>query len=125
MKNALKKKSAAFFTIILILAVGIGVFALYKRHSAAAVTINVYNWGEYISDGSDGGLNVNEEFTRRTGIRVNYSTFQSNESLFAKLQNGGTKYDVVIPSDYMVSKMIERYVNKTRFLTAAKPRLYR
>lgn len=107
MKNALKKKSAAFFTIILIFAVGISVFALYKRHSAAAVTINVYNWGEYISDGSDGGLNVNEEFTRRTGIRVNYSTFQSNESLFAKLQNGGTKYDVVIPSDYMVSKMIE------------------
>ena len=67
----------------------------------------MYNWGEYISDGSNGGLNVNEEFTKRTGIYVNYSTFQSNESLFAKIQNGGAKYDVIIPSDYMISKMIK------------------
>ena len=103
----MKKKLVAIFTIILILAASIGGVLLYKSHKTSAVTINVYNWGEYISDGSDGGLNVNEEFTRRTGIRVNYSTFQSNEALFAKLQNGGTNYDVVIPSDYMVSKMIE------------------
>ena len=67
----------------------------------------VFNWGEYISDGSNGALNVNEEFTKRTGIYVNYSTFQSNESLFAKIQNGGAKYDVIIPSDYMISKMIK------------------
>lgn len=107
MRNALKKKLVAIFTIILILAANVGGVLLYKSHKTSAVTINVYNWGEYISDGSDGGLNVNEEFTRRTGIRVNYSTFQSNEALFAKLQNGGTNYDVVIPSDYMVSKMIE------------------
>ena len=83
-------------------------FTLYKNNYKSAVTINVYNWGEYIADGTDGSLNVNEEFTKRTGIRVNYSTFQSNEALFAKIQNGGTKYDVIIPSDYMVSKMIEQ-----------------
>ena len=82
-------------------------FVLYKNNKKSKIIINVYNWGEYISDGTNGSLNVNEEFTKRTGIYVNYSTFQSNESLFAKIQNGGAKYDVIIPSDYMVSKMIK------------------
>ena len=70
------------------------------------VTINVYNWGEYISDGSDGTLNVNQEFTRRTGIHVNYTTFDTNESLYSKLVSGGASYDVIFPSDYMVARMI-------------------
>lgn len=68
--------------------------------------INVYNWGEYISDGSDGSLNVNEEFTRRTGIKVNYTNYASNEDLYAKLKSGGASYDVIIPSDYMIERMI-------------------
>lgn len=70
------------------------------------VTINVYNWGEYIANGTDGSPDVNEEFTRRTGIKVNYTTFDSNESLYSKLVGGGADYDVIIPSDYMVSKLI-------------------
>lgn len=71
------------------------------------VTINVYNWGEYIANGTDGSLDVNEEFTRRTGIRVNYTTYDSNESLYSKLVGGGADYDVIIPSDYMVSRLID------------------
>ena len=67
------------------------------------VTINVYNWGEYIANGTDDSMDVNEEFTRRTGIRVNYTTFDSNEALYSKLVGGGADYDVIIPSDYMVS----------------------
>lgn len=70
------------------------------------VTINVYNWGEYISNGTDGSLDVNAEFTRRTGIKVNYTTFDTNESLYSKLVGGGADYDVIFPSDYMVSKLI-------------------
>ena len=70
------------------------------------VTINVYNWGEYIANGTDGSMDVNAEFTRRTGIRVNYTTFDSNEALYSKLAGGGADYDVIIPSDYMVSKFI-------------------
>lgn len=70
------------------------------------VTINVYNWGEYIANGTDDSLDINEEFTRRTGIQVNYTTFDSNESLYSKLAGGGADYDVIIPSDYMVSKLI-------------------
>lgn len=78
-----------------------------KSSDNSKTTINVYNWGEYISDGTDNTLNVNKEFTKLTGIEVNYTTFQSNEELFAKLSSGGSDYDVIIPSDYMVSRLIE------------------
>ena len=88
-------------------------FALMPAQPARAaegtdqgVTINVYNWGEYIANGTDGSLDINAEFTRRTGIRVNYTTFDSNESLYSKLVGGGADYDVIIPSDYMVSRII-------------------
>lgn len=68
--------------------------------------INVYNWGEYISDGAEGALDVNAEFTRRTGIRVNYTNYASNEDMYAKLKSGGANYDVIIPSDYMIQRLI-------------------
>ncbi len=71
------------------------------------VTINVYNWGQYISDGSDGYIDVNAAFTAETGIEVNYSTFDSNETMYTKLKTGGSSYDVIIPSDYMVARLIE------------------
>ena len=88
------------------------VFFYKSNLSKNAVTINVYNWGEFIADGSDGLLDVNKEFTKKTGINVNYATFQSNEALYAKLLSGGTKYDVIIPSDYMVSKLREKNMLK-------------
>lgn len=65
-------------------------------------TIRVYNWGEYIADG------VLEQFEEETGIRVEYDTFNDNESLYAKVKNAGSdSYDIIVPSDYMVKKMIE------------------
>lgn len=70
------------------------------------VTINVYNWGMYISDGTDGYLDVNKAFTAATGIKVNYMTYDSNETLYTKLKTGGVSYDVIIPSDYMVGRLI-------------------
>ena len=79
----------------------------YERFKDKGMSINVYNWGEYISDGSDGLLDVNSEFTRLTGIQVNYSTYATNEELYAKLKGGGASYDVIIPSDYMISRMIK------------------
>ena len=69
--------------------------------------INVYNWGEYISDGAEGSMDVNEEFYKETGIRVNYTTFDSNENMYNKLKGGGANYDIVIPSDYMIARLIE------------------
>lgn len=70
-------------------------------------TINVYNWGVYISDGEDGTLDVNAEFTKKTGIKVNYKVYETNEELYTILSTGGTDIDVVIPSDYMIGKLIE------------------
>ena len=74
--------------------------------SADGGSINVYNWGQYISDGSDGYIDVNKAFTEETGITVNYMTFDSNESMYTKLKTGGSTYDVIIPSDYMIAKLI-------------------
>lgn len=74
---------------------------------AADNEITVYNWGQYISDGTDGSLDVIAAFEEETGIKVNYLTFDSNESMYTKLKTGGTTYDVIIPSDYMIGKLIE------------------
>lgn len=98
---------ALISTVLLISICGFMAFCFKDNINSDTVTINVYNWGEYISDGTNGTMDVNAEFTKRTGIKVNYSTYQSNEALFAKLQSGATKYDVIIPSDYMIAKMIE------------------
>ena len=57
--------------------------------SLAGTTINVYNWGEYISDGSEGSMDVNAEFTKRTGIKVNYNNYDTNENMYAKLKSDG------------------------------------
>ncbi len=65
---------------------------------AAEGYINVYNWGQYISDGTDGYIDVNAAFEEATGIKVNYMTFDSNESMYTKLRTGGSAYDVIIPS---------------------------
>lgn len=62
--------------------------------------LNVYNWGEYMD------LDLIPEFEDEFGVRVNYSMFASNEEMYTKLL-GGTHYDVLIPSDYMIQKLIE------------------
>ncbi|MBQ8961291.1 MAG: ABC transporter substrate-binding protein [Ruminococcus sp.] len=80
----------------------------YTRFKGKGISINVYNWGEYISTGADEGtLDVNGEFEKLTGIKVNYTNYATNEELYAKLKGGGAAYDVIIPSDYMISKMIK------------------
>lgn len=79
----------------------------YERLKDENITLNVYNWGEYISTGTDGeSMDINAEFEALTGIKVNYTTFDTNESLYSKLKSGGAEYDVIIPSDYMIGKMI-------------------
>lgn len=80
----------------------------YTKFKDKGISINVYNWGEYISTGADEGtLDVNSEFEKLTGIKVNYTNYATNEELYAKLKGGGASYDIIIPSDYMISKMIK------------------
>lgn len=79
----------------------------YEKFKGKDMSINVYNWGEYVSDGSDGSMDVNKEFEKLTGIKVNYTTYASNEEMYVKLKVGGVGYDVVIPSDYMIARLIK------------------
>ena len=79
----------------------------WPRFANDNITLNVYNWGLYISDGSDDSVDVVSAFEELTGIKVNYTTFDSNESLYAKMKSGGASYDVIFPSDYMVGKLIQ------------------
>ncbi len=74
--------------------------------SLAGTTLNVFNWGEYISDGGEGSLDVIKAFENLTGIKVNYSYYESNESMYAKLKTGAVSYDIIIPSDYMIQRLI-------------------
>ncbi|MBQ8002641.1 MAG: extracellular solute-binding protein [Clostridia bacterium] len=78
----------------------------YTKFKDEKITINVANWGEYMSLGEDEMIHVNEQFQALTGIKVNYVTYANNEGLYAKLKSGGADYDIVIPSDYMISKLI-------------------
>ena len=75
--------------------------------------LNVYNWGEYIADGSEGYPDVVKNFekwykeTYGTPVKVNYSTYPSNEDMYSKISSGAAQYDVIIPSDYMIARMID------------------
>ena len=77
------------------------------------LTLNVYNWGEYISDGSEDSFDTIREFetwyeeTYGQKVTVNYSTYASNEDMYNKISSGAVSYDVIIPSDYMIAKMAE------------------
>ncbi len=81
--------------------------------SSKTLTLNVYNWGEYISDGSEDSFDTIREFEKwyeanyKQKVKVNYTTFASNEDMYAKLSSGAVSYDVVIPSDYMIARMRE------------------
>ena len=67
----------------------------------AQPTVNVCSWGEYIDE------DLITQFEEETGILVNYQTADSNETLYSLLKSGGADYDVIVPSDYMISQLIE------------------
>ena len=99
-------KRLAVAAAVVVLLVG-GVCAVFSARQET-VTLNVYNWGQYIADGSDDSLEVIKAFEERyPHIKVNYSTYDSNEMMYSKLSNGGITVDVIIPSDYMIARLIE------------------
>ncbi len=99
------------------------VFTLFIPVSAAqeGQILNVYNWGVYMDLGGDDGayydekasMDVNKAFeswylqTYGESITVNYSNYENNEAMYQKLVAGGASYDIVIPSDYMVNRLIK------------------
>lgn len=106
-------------SLLLVLVLLLSVFSLSSCNegSLPKKVLHVYNWGQYISDGSGDLPDVNalfeayfnEHLAEKYGfeIEVNYSTYPSNEDMYNKLVSGSASFDVVIPSDYMIEKMIE------------------
>ena len=113
----IKKLSSLILAVIIVALMVPYVSAAEKDYSHLAGTeINVYNWGEYISDGAEGSMDVNKKFEEETGIKVNYTTYDSNENMYNKIKGGGANYDIIIPSEYMIERMIsEGLLEKINF----------
>lgn len=111
------KKSVAFvLSLVLLVSLLTASVSVQAGEPKDVVTLYVYNWGEYISDGSEDSYDSNAEFENYFNenlaeefgykVKVNYSTFSSNEDMYAKVSSGAVKYDIVVPSDYMIERMI-------------------
>ena len=111
MMRTVRRSLSLLLMLLLLIPLTVGLSAC-SSGGGDTVTLYVYNWGEYISDGSEGTLDTNEMFedwyyeTYGVKVEVNYSTYSSNESMYAKLSSGSVNYDVVVPSDYMIERMI-------------------
>jgi spermidine/putrescine transport system substrate-binding protein len=99
----MKKLQSLIIGIVLIIVVLLlGVRQLEKSTGmAGAQVLNIYNWGDYIDP------ELLKKFEEESGYKVNYDTFDSNEAMFTKIRQGGTAYDISIPSEYMIQKMID------------------
>lgn len=79
-----------------------------SQPSGDNVTLNVYNWGQYMALGDDGAMDIIEAFEKKyPNIKVNYTTYDTNETMYTKLKAGGISVDLIFPSDYMIGRMIE------------------
>ena len=108
----MKKRIISLTLCLILLCLCVLPLASCSESSDSGVTkLYVYNWGEYISDGSEGSLDSNRAFeewyfeTYGERIEVVYSTFSSNEDMYAKLTAGAVSYDVIVPSDYMIARL--------------------
>ncbi|MDD3165567.1 MAG: extracellular solute-binding protein, partial [Oscillospiraceae bacterium] len=113
----MKKKILAMVLVIALMAASMTALTGCGAGSNDTVTINVYNWGQYIAEGDDGCIDVIAQFEDTyPNIKVNYTTYDSNETLYSKLKTGGVNYDVIIPSDYMVGRLAsEGYLEPLNF----------
>ena len=92
----LAKKAATGALVCLV----IGGMVIIRQSAKAERVVNVCSWGEYIDE------SLIEQFELETGITVNYQTVDSNETLYSQLKTGGADFDVVVPSDYMIARLI-------------------
>lgn len=98
------KKVSLLAGLILLVSAGL-YFTVNQLERAQGITsgntLNIYNWGDYIDP------DLITAFEEETGFRVTYETFDSNEAMYTKIQQGGTTYDLAMPSEYMIQRMIE------------------
>lgn len=98
--NRLLQFIGAITTFILIL-FGVNLYLNHTSGAATSNTLTIFNWGDYIDP------ELITAFEEESGLKVVYETFDSNEAMYTKVQQGGTKYDIVVPSEYMIERMIE------------------
>lgn len=89
------KKKIFLLTILLLVLLVTGCGGEKKE------VVNIFNWGEYIDEG------LIKKFEKENGIKVNYETFSTNEDMYVKVKSGGSSYDLLIPSDYMIEKLLK------------------
>lgn len=99
MKGILRAAAVIIFVSIILMAVNSKLNE--GRGSSGKGSITVYNWGEYIDP------DLIKQFEQETGIKVIYETFDSNEGMMAKIEQGGTSYDITMPSEYAIEMMAE------------------
>ena len=99
------KRVAAVAAVVVLLA---GMAFLLIPGDTQTITLNVYNWGQYMARGEDGSVDIIAAFEEKyPHIKVNYTTDDSNEIMYSKLSGGGVAIDVIFPSDYMIARMIQ------------------
>lgn len=97
---------ALFQTLVVVLILVVGLFFVNHRLNVSegfsgSDTLTIYNWGDYLDP------DLLAKFKEETGLTVVYETFDSNEAMLVKIEQGGTNYDIAVPSEYMINKMIE------------------
>ena len=93
-------KKILSIAITLVLCLGVLTACGNNNGGSTEKVVNVYNWGEYMDE------SIFDDFKTETGITVNYFNFETNEQLYSIMRQGGVNYDVIIPSDYMISRLI-------------------
>ena len=91
----MKKLNFAVFLLIILTAIGLSGCGQQNK-----TVLNVYNWGDYIDE------SVLKDFEEKYDIKVNYDTYATNEDMYVKIKSGGSDYDVIIPSDYIIEKIL-------------------
>ncbi|MGL4849623.1 MAG: ABC transporter substrate-binding protein [Clostridium sp.] len=99
------KNIKVIISLLVVILICIGLLFGYSKMKESTTStgkvLNVYNWGDYIDP------TLITQFEQETGIKVNYNTYDTNETMYAKIKSGSSDYDIVVPSDYMIEKMIK------------------
>ncbi|APQ97103.1 extracellular solute-binding protein [Clostridium botulinum] len=97
-----KVKKALSFIVILLMVTGMGFTIFGNTAKTEKQVLNIFNWSEFLPQ------SVIEQFEKEYNVKVNYSTFSSNEEMLAKLMGGNVPYDLVVTSDYAIEIMTKQ-----------------
>ncbi|EJP6473203.1 extracellular solute-binding protein [Clostridium botulinum] len=97
-----KVKKALSFVVILLMLTGVGFTIFGNTTKTEKQVLNIFNWSEFLPQ------SVVEQFEKEYNVKVNYSTFSSNEEMLAKLMGGNVPYDLVVTSDYAIEIMTKQ-----------------